>query len=207
MTKLQSPIACIEARHSSAAAKRLSSDEMSGLQPVIYLAKHAKVMLTMNLWPTVGLCNGATGIIVDILYQIGHEPPSLPIAVIVKFDGYRGRSFSDQQASLVPICPVTVRANSNQCHERQQLPLRLAWAFTIHKSQGMTLQKAWADIGKSERTTGITYVAISRVKRLSSLVIEPMSFQRLCSIKMSPTFKYRLQEQQRLDRLADATSC
>ena len=112
LTKLQSPIACIEARHSSAAAKRLSSDEMSGLQPVIYLAKQAKVMLTMNLWPSVGLCNGATGTVIDILYQIGHEPPSLAIAVIIKFDEYRGPSFSNQEFSLVPICPVTARANS-----------------------------------------------------------------------------------------------
>ena len=38
-------------------------------------------------------------------------------------------------------------------HERQQLPL--AWALTIHKSQGLTLPKAWIDIGKSERTAGV----------------------------------------------------
>ena len=206
LTKLQSPIACIEARHSSAGAKKLSSDEMSGLQPVIYLAKYAKVMLTMNLWPSVGLCNGATGIVIDIVYQAGHAPPTLPIAVIVKFDGYRGPSCSDQESSLVPICPVTIKANSNAFHERQQLPLRLAWAFTIHKSQGMTLSKAWVDIGKSERTVGMSYVALSRVKTLSSLVVEPMCFERLEKIKSAAIFQYRLQEQERLQRLADDTA-
>ena len=158
LKKLQNPIACIEARHSSAGAKKLSSDEISGLQPVIYLAKYAKVMLTMNLWPSVGLCNGATGIEIDILYQIGHASPSLPIAVIVKFDGYRGPSFSNQESSLVPVCPVTIKAISNSFQERQQLPLRLAWAFTIPKSQGMTLSKAWVDIGKSERTVEMSCV-------------------------------------------------
>lgn len=34
---------------------------MSGLEPVVFLAKTAKVMLTMNLWSHVGLCDGATG--------------------------------------------------------------------------------------------------------------------------------------------------
>ena len=176
---------------------------MSGLEPVIYLAKYAKVMLTMNLWPSVGLCNGATGIVIDIVYQTGHAPPSLPIAVIVKFDGYSGPSFSDQESSFVPVCPVTIKASSNAFHERQQLPLRLAWAFTIHKSQGMTLSKAWVDIGKSERTVGMSYVALSRVKTLSSLVVEPMCFERLEKIKSAATFQYRLQEQERLQRLAD----
>ncbi|EDO30695.1 predicted protein [Nematostella vectensis] len=46
--------------------------------------------------------------------------------------------------------------------ERQQLPLKLAWAMTIHKSQGLTLKKAWVDIGTSEKSPGMTYVALSR---------------------------------------------
>ena len=45
---------------------------MSGLEPVVFLAKCARVMLTMNLWSSVGLCNGATGTVVDIIYQINH---------------------------------------------------------------------------------------------------------------------------------------
>lgn len=37
-------------------------------------------MLTMNLWANVGLCNGATGKVIDIIYENGHNPPDLPIA-------------------------------------------------------------------------------------------------------------------------------
>ena len=175
LTKLGYPVAHINARHSSATAKKIPPEDMSGLQPIVFLAKGARVMLTMNLWSSVGLCNEATGTIIDFIFQNNHNPPDLPVAVIVQFDNYRGHSFNEIQP-CVPICPITVSSQSeNGFHERQQLPLRLAWALTIHKSQGLTLPKAWIDIGKSERTAGVSYVAISRVKTLSSCVIESMT--------------------------------
>ena len=206
LIQLQHPIAKINARHSSCLAKNMPSDEMSGLQPTLFLAKTANVMLTMNLWSCAGLCNGATGKIIDILYQENHQPPDLPIAVIVQFDDYRGPSISETLPSCVPICPITVSVQSvDGFHERQQLPLKLAYALTIHKSQGLTMQKAWIDIGKSERTPGVSYVAISRVKTLSSCVVEPMTFERLKSLKSSTTLQYRLDEEARLDSVAQTT--
>ena len=205
LTKLEQPIAHINARHSSEVAKKISSDDMSGLEPVTLLAKGARVMLTMNLWPTVGLCNGATGIVVDMIFQNNHQPPDLPIAVIVEFENYRGPAFSQNKPLCVPICPLTVSSQTEVgIHERQQLPLKLAWALTIHKSQGLTLAKAWIDIGKSERTAGVSYVAISRVKTLTSCVIEPMTYERITSLKSS-NLQYRLEEENRLSQLAHAT--
>ena len=47
----------------------------------------------------------------------------------------------------------------------------------------MTLEKAWIDVGKKETTLGMTYVALSRARNLSSLIIEPMTYDRLSSIK------------------------
>jgi ATP-dependent DNA helicase PIF1 len=112
-------------------------------------------MLTMNLWSSVGLCNGATGTVVDIVYHNNHQPPNLPIAVIVEFENCRGPVFNENQPLCIPIIPITVTSQTGiGFHERQQLPLRLAWALTIHKSQGLTLPKARIDIGKSERTGG-----------------------------------------------------
>ena len=65
---------------------------MFGLEPTILVSKDARVMLTMNLWASVGLCNWASGKIADI-YAKNHSPPDLPIAVLVEFDEYRGPSF------------------------------------------------------------------------------------------------------------------
>ena len=162
LAKLGHPIAHINARHSSVLAKKISSD-MSGLEPVVFLAKGARVMLTMNLWSIVGLCNGATGTVVDVIYQNNHQPPDLPIAVIV------GPVCNENEPLCIPICPITVLSQTEiGFHERQQLPLKLAWALTIHKSQGLTLPKAWIDIGKPEKTGGISDVAISRVKSFTT---------------------------------------
>ena len=164
-------------------------------------------MLTRNLWTQAGLCNGATGIIKDIIYQEGTEPPVLPLSVIVQFDdNYIGPTICSETPHCVPIIPVTSTSDTlGTAYERQQLPLRLAWAITIHKSQGLTLKKAWVDLGKSEKVAGLAYVAISRVKSLNDVVIEPMTLERLHAIKKLSNYKFRILEQQRLTTLSDET--
>jgi ATP-dependent exoDNAse (exonuclease V) alpha subunit len=126
----------------------------------------------------------------------------------LEFENYRGSVFNGSlQPLCIPIYPITVTSQTEiGSHERQQLPLRLAWALTIHKSQGLTLPKAWIDIGKSERTAGVSYVAISRVKSLTSCVIEPMTYERLTSLRSSANLQYRLEEENRLDQLTQTTS-
>lgn len=53
----------------------------------------------------------------------------------------------------------------------KQIPVRLAWAITIHKSQGKTFNKVIVDMGKSAFAQGQTYVALSRCKTLEGIVI------------------------------------
>lgn len=99
-----------------------------------------------------------------ICYHEGGAPPDLPVAITILFDKYSGPTLYD---GTVPIPPLrrTWSTSGSQC-SRLQLPLKLAWAVTIHKAQGLTLNKLCVDIGKKEFCAGLIFVAISRVRRL-----------------------------------------
>ena len=208
LKQLNQPIIQIDAQHNNSKAKHLSADDFGGLEPTIYLAKNARVMLTHNLWTEVGLCNGAMGTVVDVIYAEGCKPPVLPIAIIVQFDkkDYSGPSFCDNIPNCVPLYPVTNTSDVLGTKlERQQFPLRLAWSITIHKAQGPTLNDVWVDLGPTEKVAGLTYVALTRVRKISNLVIEPMSYDRLKCVNKTSNYKYRLLEEMRLNTLHQKT--
>ena len=96
------PIATIKAVHTGANAAKASSDDASGLEAVVCLAKSARVMLTSNPWVEVGLVNGALGTIESICYRNG-GPPDLPLAVMVKFDHYTGPTLLMAQCLSPPL--------------------------------------------------------------------------------------------------------
>ena len=73
------------------------------------------------------------------------------------------------------------------------------------KSQGQTLDKVVIDLGPKEACTGLTFVCLSRAKRLVDLIVEPMSFDRIGNLGSSSTMKARLQEEVRLVELARGT--
>ena len=190
------PIATIKAVHTGPNASKATPDDAGGLEPVVMLAKSSRVMLTSNLWIEVGLVNGAMGTVEAICY-LRDTPPHLPTAVMVRFDHYTGPTVHD---GTVPITPIrrSWTSNGSPC-SRLQLPLKLAWAVTIHKSQGLTLDKVVIDVGKKEFSSGLTFVACSRVRKLSDILfMPPFTLQRLTNMAKSKRLSERKEEDKRL---------
>jgi ATP-dependent exoDNAse (exonuclease V) alpha subunit len=67
--------------------------------------------------------------------------------------------------------PLTKSLRKDVVAEFTQFPLRLAWAVTIHKSQGKTYERAIVDLGQRSFAPGQTYVALSRITDLDGLYL------------------------------------
>ena len=130
--------------------------------------KGASVMCTVNLDMDNQICNGAQGIITDIMEE-GQYP-----TIVVKFSNGIIKRMGPHfwQSEEYPTIAVG------------QYPLMLAWALTIHKIQGATLKLAEIDIGSSIFEYGQTYVALSRIQSLDGLYLSAFQPQK---IRANPT--------------------
>ena len=128
---------------------------------VLELRKEAMVMCTKNNFE-VGYVNGTLGRVTDF----DHE------------DGYPIIETSDGRS--IKIMPTTwgIEEDGKVLAEITQVPLRLAWAITIHKSQGMSLDAAEIDL-RNAFTYGQGYVALSRVRSLMGMKILGLNSQAL----------------------------
>ena len=219
LQKLGKPIALIEAEHTGK-SKKMGSDSFMGLCCILFLAVSAKVVLTSNVCQPAGLCNGATGVVKDIIYDEGKTAPALPRLVWVDFGAnYKGDSFfpdDESRRGWVPIHPMTAKEHTNSTtapegyeeHTRTMLPLRLAWAWTIWKAQGQTiLGNVICFLGPTEKEHGLTYTAFSRVKALCNFgIIGGLTFERFTKkIRQNAKVVGRIAEESRLRRLAAET--
>lgn len=130
------------------------------VQDKLELKKGAKVMFLKNNHE-MGVMNGTLG------YVVGYDEES----------HYPVVQLSDKRKVIAaPETWSIDNENGNPIVQFIQVPLRLAWAITVHKSQGMTLEAAEIDLGKTfERGQG--YVALSRLKDIEGLKL--MGLNRL----------------------------
>jgi ATP-dependent exoDNAse (exonuclease V) alpha subunit len=126
--------------------------------------------------------NGSLGKVVD--FEPGTEYP------VVEF--LNGR--------IVSMMPDTweLRDGDRKRASISQIPLRLAWAITVHKSQGMTLEAARIDLRKAF-VEGMGYVALSRVKNLSSLYLTGINQMALRASDEARTIDSNLQQKGKAD--------
>jgi ATP-dependent exoDNAse (exonuclease V) alpha subunit len=121
----------------------------------LVLKEGAEVMFVANNF-SEGFVNGSRG-------QVVGFTRGLPVVKLLN-----GRTVTVDMHSWSLSEDGKVRA------EISQLPLRLAWAITIHKSQGMSLDAAEIDLSRAF-TTGMGYVALSRVRSLDGLYLHGMN--------------------------------
>jgi ATP-dependent exoDNAse (exonuclease V) alpha subunit len=195
------PVVRSPARHNNQAARRATDDQAQGLKEMVLLMAGAKVMITRNIWTQSGLTNGTIGRIEEIGYRAGDVPGQcVPSVVMVSCPDYTGPTewHTAEGVPIVPITPVTVTFDAGGTSaSRTQIPLALAYAITIHKSQGMTLDRARIDIGDRDFSPGLTFVACSRVKRLDGILFTTsFSAERIRAVGANPTTRIRAQEDQ-----------
>ena len=134
----------------------------------------ALVMCTFNIDLENGICNGSQGVIVEFKDMVDGIPGiKLPV-VLFSNGNKRVISYQYYQNEEYPTIVIG------------QIPLCLAWALTIHKIQGATLDMADMDLGKSIFEYGQSYVALSRIKSLNGLYLSEFHPHR---IKANPLVK------------------
>lgn len=130
------------------------------VQDNIVFSKYSQVMLNVNNIDE-GLANGSRGIIIDFSEK---DNP------IVQF----------LNGKVLEIKRKDYKLEENKDNiTKKQIPLIHAWAITIHKAQGMSLEYIQTDIGKSIFEYGQAYVVLSRIKTLEGLSLIDIDYSKI----------------------------
>ncbi len=148
----------------------------------LFLKQGAQVMFIKNNFEA-GYVNGTQGKV------IGFNNEKMPIVKT-----FSGQNITAKMAGWTIDEDDTVKAQINQ------IPLRLAWAITVHKSQGMNLDTAEIDLSKCF-VEGMGYVAISRLRTLAGLKLIGINDLAFCvnekAVEMDKEFRQMSEETMR----------
>jgi len=169
----------------SGAAPKIEQLIKSVLAPqVLELKKGAEVMFVANNY-AAGFVNGSRG-------RVAGFKDGAPMVELL----------SNGRIVKVEANSWALEEDGKKRAEVSQLPLRLAWAITIHKSQGMSLDAAEIDLSRSF-TPGMGYVALSRVRSLEGVYLKGINNLALA---MHPQiFSFDVQLREASEHLASTT--
>lgn len=131
-------------------------DKNSLIEKELHLKPSARVVLLRNIDTPYGLINGSTGKVISCQ----------PHYVTVEFD-------NGMVKDIIPY-DNEYMVDGDIVAKRCQIPLKLGYAISCHKSQGLTLDKAFIDL-KRIFAPGQAYVAISRLRSLDGLFLANLS--------------------------------
>jgi ATP-dependent DNA helicase PIF1 len=151
LARLGKPLATYRLEITGSHDMTLKYAKSANIPDVFEVCEGAQVMLSRNINVEGGLANGSRGVVTEVTLD----------GVVVKF--LNGRE------ELVKY--YEVKLENEPAIKFRYLPLKLAWATSIHKSQGMTLDAIQIDIGASIFAYGQAYTALSRARRLDSVKI------------------------------------
>jgi ATP-dependent DNA helicase PIF1 len=140
----------------------LANNIMANKTLELKIGTHVMCIANISLESEIQLANGSQGIIVgfvDGLPKIKFNNITEPIVV----DYFIWNSEVNKNVAV------------------SQIPLIYAWAITIHKSQGLSLDAAIMNIGKNIFEYGQTYVALSRVRSLNGLYLSSFDYRKICA--------------------------
>ena len=174
------------------------------LPTLLKLCKGALIMITTNIDVADGLVNGSMGTVVDVV-----EQESNVVFLLVRLKNAKAGSEAKRTNPYHIRYPGTVLIKRAEVHfpiarssrskkgtnvKRRQFPVTLAWGCTIHKMQGMTVEKIVVDMS-GKLHPGQAYVAFSRVESLSGLHI--MNFDHK-KITHKPAVALAMEKMERL---------
>jgi ATP-dependent DNA helicase PIF1 len=128
----------------------------------------AQVMMIKNTYQKEGIINGSLGVIRDFSSKKSYPLVEFSNGKVITIgpEEWLVERFDEVRKEMVIEASI------------DQIPLILAWAITIHKSQGLTLEKISCDLSEIF-SPGQIYVALSRARSLSGVFIESINFNRI----------------------------
>lgn len=207
LNQLPGPIIKIKAKDHIPQGVRLNRDDKmnSGLFAEIDLAINCRVMMVRNILTEDGLVNGVHGKVKYFTYDTNNNVNIIFVAFDDPKVGQKTRTqtsyagLPNEVRNYTPIKRCTVNFTSKkqtatQGASRSQFPIKLAFACTIHKVQGLTMEKIFVCF-KGTYRVGQAYVALSRCKSIQGLFMSHFEKKKVVTghevaLEMNRMIKY-----------------